>query len=171
MRKKNENVSKIKIIIDYQIKSFKGLFKNSGCIEYIYFKKFIRNNINDMGRMFYDCYSLKELNLSNFNTDNVADMSFMFYNCSSLKRLNISNFNIEKVTVLSFMFYECSALKDIIFPNSTIEIYNIPLKDAERVCEKCPKLNSESISLYERISSGFFGLRKTGKINLKIIIT
>ena len=124
-----------------------------------------------MKYLFYGCSSLKELDLSNFNTDNVTDMSFMFYNCSSLKRLNISNFNIEKVTVLSYMFYECSSLKDIIYSNSTIEINNIPLKDAEKVCEKCPKLNSESISLYERISSGFFGLRKTGKINLKIFIT
>ena len=41
-----DNVTKIKIIIDYQIKSFERLFANCGCIEYIYFKKFIRNNIN-----------------------------------------------------------------------------------------------------------------------------
>ena len=38
----NENVSKIKIIIDYQIKSFKELFYNCECVEYIYFKKFYR---------------------------------------------------------------------------------------------------------------------------------
>ena len=39
----NENVTKLKIIIDYQVQSFEGLFENCGCIEYIYFKKFIRN--------------------------------------------------------------------------------------------------------------------------------
>ena len=33
--------------------------------------------------MFYRCYSLKELNLSNFNTNNVTNMNYMFYACST----------------------------------------------------------------------------------------
>ena len=45
---KNDNVSQIKIIIDYQVKSFKDLFYNYECIKYKYFKKFYRNNINTM---------------------------------------------------------------------------------------------------------------------------
>ena len=73
-----ENVSKIKIIIDYQVKSFEKLFYNCECIEYIYFKKFHRNNINNMRSMFNGCSSLKKLNLSNFNTKNVTNMGNMF---------------------------------------------------------------------------------------------
>ena len=61
----NEKIKIIKIIIDYQIKSFKVLFDNCICIESIYFKKFYRNNINNMSQMFYECSSLKELNLNN----------------------------------------------------------------------------------------------------------
>ena len=38
--KKNEEVKIIKIIIDYQIKSFEGLFDNCKCINSIFFKKF-----------------------------------------------------------------------------------------------------------------------------------
>ena len=49
---KNENVSKLKVIIDYQVKSFKELFKDCKYIEYINFKKFYRNNINNIGDMF-----------------------------------------------------------------------------------------------------------------------
>ena len=41
-----DKVTKIKIIIDYQVKSFKGLFCDSNCIESILFKKFYRNNKN-----------------------------------------------------------------------------------------------------------------------------
>ena len=41
-------VTKIKIIIDYQVKSFKKLFDDCKCIESINFKKFYRNNITDM---------------------------------------------------------------------------------------------------------------------------
>jgi hypothetical protein len=51
----NENIEVIKIIIDYQINSFEGLFENCECIEYIYFKKFYRNNINNMECMFIGC--------------------------------------------------------------------------------------------------------------------
>ena len=57
-----DNVSKISIIIDYQIKSFSKLFSYCSNIESIELKKFYRNNITDMSYMFYLCSSLKELN-------------------------------------------------------------------------------------------------------------
>ena len=40
----NDKVSKINIIIDHQVTSFKSLFFECECIESIYFKKFYRNN-------------------------------------------------------------------------------------------------------------------------------
>ena len=43
--KEEDKVTKIKIIIDYQVKSFKGLFSLCECIESINFKKFYRNNV------------------------------------------------------------------------------------------------------------------------------
>ena len=45
---KTDKVKIIKIIIDYQVKSFKKLFYNCKYIESIYFKRFVRNNINNM---------------------------------------------------------------------------------------------------------------------------
>ena len=80
-------MTKIKVIIDYQVKSFKELFYWCKCIESINFKKFYRNNITDMSWMFNGCSSLKELNLNNFNTNNVTNMSYMFYGCSSFKEI------------------------------------------------------------------------------------
>ena len=103
----DDNVSKISIIIDYQIKSFSELFFYCKCIESIEFKKFYRNNITDMSYMFYECSSLKELNLNNFNTNNVTNMSGMFSGCSSLKELNLNNFNTNNVTYMSGMFKGC----------------------------------------------------------------
>ena len=52
----DNNVSKISIIIDYQIKSFSKLFYNCKCIESIKFKKFYRNNVTDMSYMFWDVH-------------------------------------------------------------------------------------------------------------------
>ena len=103
----NEKVKIINIRIDYQVKSFKGLFFYCSCISSIIFKKFYRNNIIDMNGMFFECSSLKELNLSIFNTTNVTDMSNMFFGCSSLKKLNLSNFNTSNVTDMRYMFCEC----------------------------------------------------------------
>ena len=115
--KKNKNIKIIKLIIDFQIKSFTRLFGYCECIEYICFKKFYRNNINKMSGMFCECYSLKELNLSNFNTNNVTNMDGMFNKCSSLEELNISNFNTNNVTHMRCIFYGCSSLKELNISN------------------------------------------------------
>ena len=104
---KNDNVSKISIITDYQIKSFSRLFSNCEYIESIKFNKFYRNNITNMSSMFYRCSSLKELNLNIFNTNSVTNMSNMFYECSSLKELNLNNFNTNNVTDMSGMLGKC----------------------------------------------------------------
>ena len=103
-----DKVTKIKIIIDYQVKSFRELFCECRCIESINFKNFCRNNITNMSYMFYGCWSLKELNLINFNTSNVIDMSFMFCKCLTLKELNLTNFNTNNVKNMLSMFYGCS---------------------------------------------------------------
>ena len=69
--KENENIKAIKVIIDYNVISFEKLFMECEYIESIYFKKFYRNDIEDMSSMFARCSSLKELNLSNFKINNV----------------------------------------------------------------------------------------------------
>ena len=104
----NDKVSKINIIIDYQVESFYKLFFNCHCIESICFKKFYRNNIINMSFMFDGCSSLKVLNLNNFNTNHVTNMGYMFSRCSSLKELNINNFNTNNLTNMRYMFSNCS---------------------------------------------------------------
>ena len=74
-----DKVTKIRIVIDYQVKSFEDLFKNCKCIQYINFKKFNRNNIDNMSFMFNKCHKLKEIKgINNFNTINVTNMNAMF---------------------------------------------------------------------------------------------
>ena len=92
----------IKIIIDYQVESFERLFSNNyDFIESIYFKKFIRNNINNMSFMFYNCCCLTSLNLSNFNTNNVNDMRSMF---SGLNK-NCKVISIDHEILNQFKYY------------------------------------------------------------------
>ena len=140
----NEKVKMIKIIIDYQVKSFKELFKNCKCIESINFKKFYRNNITDMSCMFYGYSPLKELNLSNFNTNNVKDMSGMFSGCKLLKELNLSNFNTKNVTDMNYMFDECSSLKELNLSNfNTKNVTNM-----SGMFDRCSSLTSLDLSSF-----------------------
>ena len=151
--KENEQIKIIKIIIDYQVKSFEDLFDSCGCIESIYFKKFYRNNIDNMRFMFLGCLLLKEINLSNFNTNNVTNMGDMFSRCSSLKRLNISNFNTHNVTNMRFMFHECSSLEELNISNLNInELTNI-----NGMFSKCSyKLKMKIKSQYNNIKEEVF---------------
>ena len=120
-----DKVSKINVVIDYQVNSFKELFQDC-FIESINFKNFYRNNITDMSFMFSGCSSLKEINFSNFNTNNVTDMSCMFCECSSLIDINLYSFNTNNVTNMSYMFYGCLSLKNINLDNfNTIKVKNM----------------------------------------------
>ena len=64
-------------------------------------------HVTDMSKMFYNCYNLNSLDLSQFNTGNVEKMNEMFYNCQRLNSLDLSDFNTTKVNNMYRMFYYC----------------------------------------------------------------
>ena len=141
----NDNVKKIKILIDYQIKSFYELFRYCKCIESISFPKFYRTNIENMNGMFYFCSSLKNINLSNIKTDNVTDMSYMFSGCSSLVELDLSNLTTNNVNKTKGMFLSCTSLKKLNISNFNInKVKNISYMFAE--CKSLETLNISSFN-------------------------
>ena len=64
-------------------------------------------------KAFYDCKSLRSIDLSGLDTSSVIDMSFMFYGCSKLSSLDLSSFDTSKVTSMGGMFYGCSKLSSL----------------------------------------------------------
>ena len=84
--KSSDGAKKIKIVLDYEIKSLFELFLYAYCVEKVNFIKFNRKDIINMGSMFKGCSNLKEINLSNFNTNKVTNMAKMFHECKSLKK-------------------------------------------------------------------------------------
>ena len=58
--------------------------------------------------MFYQCHSLKNVNLSSFDTNKVTGMYYMFSDCKALNDLNLSNFVINNKTNIKNMFKGCS---------------------------------------------------------------
>ena len=161
-------VSKINIIIDYQVKSFKDLFNNCKCIELISFKKFYRNNIANMEGIFCGCSSLKQLNISNFNTNNVTNMSNMFWGCSSLIELNLTNFNTNNVTNMSYMFRECSSLKELNLSNFNTKIVTV-MSDMFFGCSSLKELNLSNFytNNVKDMRSMFFGCSEELKMKMK----
>jgi len=71
------------------------------------------SGVTSMRNMFYDCYSLTDVDLTHLNTDNVSNMSEMFTYCRGLTSLDVSSFNTANVTDMSSMFSGCSNLKTI----------------------------------------------------------
>ena len=117
---KNENIVNIKIYLDYNITSLKGLFNACQTIEEINFIHFKRKNIINMESLFSFCKNLTNIKFDEFNTENVTDMNFMFYQCFLLKELDLTKFNTKNVTNMKRMFFECRNLKKIILGNDFV---------------------------------------------------
>ena len=148
---KNDNVTKIKIVLNHKIKSLSGLFYRCKCIKKIKFIKFNRDDIKDMSCVFSGCSSLEEINFTNFNTKNVNNMGFMFCRCSSLKELNLSNFNTNNVTNMSYMFYNCSSLKKLNLSKfNTNNVTN--MNSMFRSCSSLKELNLSNFTTNKKVN-------------------
>ena len=140
---KYENIKKIKVILDGEIKSFKRLFYKCKCIKKVTFINFRRKDIKDMSYMFKDCLKLEEINFNNFCTNNVTNMSDMFSWCISLKALNLNKFNTNNVTNMSNMFSNCRLLFELNFNNfNTNNVVNMSFMFYECISLKELNLNN-----------------------------
>ena len=64
-------------------------------------------------RAFYDCKSLRSVDLSGLDTSKVTSMYCMFQGCSSLASLDLSPLDTSKVESMYDMFYNCSSLASL----------------------------------------------------------
>ena len=132
--------------------------------------------ILDMRGMFYNCYSLKSLNLSNFYLnlfinrtytyyDNTTgqdetlydyyddlNLSFMFYNCRNLNLISFGSNDVAEVIDMKSMFYNCYSLISL---NISRILTNDKVVDLSYMFYNCSSL--ETITR-ERIDSDFGGL-------------
>ena len=82
-------------------------------------ENFKTGNVETMGWMFYDCKSLKSLDLSGWDTSKVTAMNSMFSSNISnagdmaLSYLNISTWDTGNVTKMNHMFNGCAQLKEL----------------------------------------------------------
>ena len=72
-----------------------------------------------LSRLFYNCYNLTNINISNLNTYYITDFSKMFYGCGALQELDVSSFNTENATNMNGMFQYCQSLRELDLSNFT----------------------------------------------------
>jgi len=121
--KEEDKVTKIKMVLDWEVITLYEFFSKCQCITKIKFIKFNRSTFTDMSYMFHGCYSLKEIDLSNFNTKNVTNMSGMFKGCRHIEKLNLTKFDTSKVTNMYRMFSGCNSLTDVNL--SSFDTFNV----------------------------------------------
>jgi len=164
---KNENINKIKILIDYQVKSFFELFSECSCIESLNFKKCNRNDLDNFNSLFYKCTNLKEINLTNMKTGRIKDMSYFFDSCNSLQKIDLTNFITDRVEYMTDIFSNCSSLKEINLSNlNTENVQNIHnMFNNCSSLEKINLLNFKTDNIID-ISSAFNGCSSLKELDL-----
>ena len=93
-----------------KIKFMEFLFYECYKLTSIDLSNFDVESVESMFDMFYDCRSLKSIDLSTFNTPNLVSMISMFQGCHSLTSIDLSNFNTSKMLYYDEMFYGCNNL-------------------------------------------------------------
>lgn len=88
----------------------------------VFGSSFTTVKVNTMKRMFYECNSIKSIDVSMFNTAEVLDMENMFGECHLLEELDLSNFNTAKTTDVSYMFSSCNSIQEIDLRNASFGV-------------------------------------------------
>ena len=147
----------------------------------------------NMSNVFYNCWSLEEIDFSNWNTEKTEDISNMlsgceklkiilynpektyfenavnlertFSGCKSLEELDLSQWNADFAENMKGIFSSCPKLKQITFA----EKFGIAVKDLSEAFKGCESLEYVDISNFylENVKniSGFFN----GCKNLKYV--
>ena len=102
-------------------------------------------NASSCYKMFYECYDLIALNLSNFDTSKMTDMSWMFDNCLNLTTLDLSNFDTSNVTNMSYMFSKCQSLTSLDLSNFDTS----KVTDMSYMFSYCSRLISLDLSSFD----------------------
>ena len=183
---------------DYSIKSMKNMFYSCQSLKSFSFGNLFRNNnnqevdisymfsycknlstidngattnkyISDMKEIFYECNSLKSVDLNKFIIKNTKiDLSNFFYNCYKLETFSFSSFSVSNIYN---MFYNCNSLQKIDLRNLNI-VSNTDI-DLSRFCYNCNKLTTFEINFENFIVSGlkemFYNCSVLSSVNLRNI--
>jgi surface protein len=135
----------IKIKFYFSVKDCSNMFYNCNSIKSIDLSSFNARNVSNMSNMFFNCDNLTNINFSNFNTENVIIMSNMFCQCYNLENINISSFNTNNVINMSGLFQSCDKLINLNLSNFNTQ----KVIDMSNMFSYCNKLQNLDLSLFK----------------------
>ena len=121
------------------------MFYNCYSLTTLDISQFNAKVVQNMKEMFYNCSSLTELDLSNFDTSSVTDILQLFYNCNSLTSINLSTLDTTQITNMEQLFYNCQSLKSLDL--SSFDTTSVT--DMEKMFYNCNSLTSIDLSDFE----------------------
>ena len=109
-----EEIEDIKYLHTDATEDMSQMFFNCESLKSLDLSSFNTEKVEGMGAMFIQCKSLTSLDLTSFNTANVVNMAGMFEGCEKLQKIDLGSlFNTSNVKSMQEMFSGCTALKDI----------------------------------------------------------
>ena len=120
-----------------------------------------------MSYMFYNCLSLKSVDISNLDLSEVIDMNNMFDGCKSIKFINFSSINSQKLSNLDSIFYNCNSLQSIDLTN----LITSSMSCLDSMFNECNSLSSINLSSFDTstvssMAKMFYGCESLISINL-----
>lgn len=100
-----------------------GMFSDNFSVTDLEVGHFIMDNVTNISQMFYICYDLPYLDVSNWDTGNVTDMFGVFSDCMSLTEIEgIQNWDTRNVTTTASMFDGVSAMESLDLSSKQVTI-------------------------------------------------
>ena len=105
-------------LINEEIQKKIKIWNNNEIEKLVYRKRFeklgtntiyfiIEEKLNDMGFIFNECISLKQIQFISSQTEEVTNMCAMFSECNNLEYIDLSNFITNNVKNMAGMFNRC----------------------------------------------------------------
>ena len=70
--------------------------------------------IGDLSELFYDCESIRTLDLSGWKTSNIKNMNRIFSGCFKLESLDVSGWDTSNIIYIDSMFENCPAPYEVV---------------------------------------------------------
>ena len=160
------------IVISNNPTDMRNMFYNCSSIKLIELPFSQTNDNINMTKMFFNCINLTDIILVSNSLYKPNDIHAMFYNCFSLISLNLNGrIKTDNVSDMSYLFYNCSSLISL-----NISFTGIKTKNMKSMFQNCKSLTS--INLHEFQTSNveimwnmFKGCEKLESLNLDLFDT
>ena len=115
-----------------------------------------------MQAVFFCCYALEKIDLTNFNTQNAINMGYMFLGCTSLLSLDVSSFDTKNVVFMDYMFSSCDKLTSLDvsnFDTQNVMTMNYMFCNHSLISLDLSNFNFKNVNSMKYMFSGCYSLK------------